>query len=342
MEALRGDAFERYRQDVAAVLGFEGAATLGQVPGLGLGGLPDMKMLDVKSMGTPPRFDGTQSRWLEYKFRLTTLLDVPIISGVSLATYMRYAEARGRDGPVTEEEMGPEVKAVSRLLYLLLSQGVGGKALTIVQGVGASNGLEAWRELVNEYEPKNASRRAAMLIGLLGPVSWKGVSMDGFLPAIMAWEKATSEYEQVAGRPLDDDLKLATVAKYAPQGVKVFLKLYPLDFTTYKELRDGIQTFLQKGRTYDSGGGEQPLAMDIGAVYGGKGAPRGAAGGQRAGAEQRRRPGGGQWQQQRAALPQGPAARYVQGMAPCRHCGGRHLHRQCPNVGHGATGALMQ
>ena len=54
MGAAWSDVFGHPGQGVAAVVRQEGAAP----PDQGLGGLPDLKMLDMRSMGTPPRFDG--------------------------------------------------------------------------------------------------------------------------------------------------------------------------------------------------------------------------------------------------------------------------------------------
>ena len=64
-----------------------------------------------------------------------------------IAALIKMAEDRGTLGKVTVKKQHDTVRMRSRLLYLLLSQSLGGKALTILRGVHHANGLEAWRRL---------------------------------------------------------------------------------------------------------------------------------------------------------------------------------------------------
>ena len=125
--------------------------------------LDQMKLFDMKKV-QPPQFSGRPSDWQEFRFRLWILMEV-----VGIAALMKMAEDRGTLGEVTVEEQHETVQARSRLLYLLLSQSLGGKALTILRGVHHANGLEAWRRLTLEYEPRTVARSTAMLTGILTP-----------------------------------------------------------------------------------------------------------------------------------------------------------------------------
>ena len=104
-----------------------------------------MKPCDMKKV-QPSQFSGKPSDWQEFRFRLWVLMEV-----VGIATFMKMTEDRGTRGEVTVEEQHGTVQMRSRLLYLLLSQSLGGKALTILRGVHHANGFEAWRRFTLEY-----------------------------------------------------------------------------------------------------------------------------------------------------------------------------------------------
>eukprot|EP00972_Heterocapsa_arctica_P113847 16439430-Heterocapsa_arctica.AAC.1 len=66
---------------------------------------------------------------------------------------MELAEAQPL--PIDENFMMPEVKRKkSKFVYSLFIQVLGGRALTLLRLVPKSNGFEAWRMLVREYEPE--------------------------------------------------------------------------------------------------------------------------------------------------------------------------------------------
>ena len=109
--------------------------------------LDQVKLFDMKKV-RPSQFSGRPNDWQEFRFRLWILMEV-----VGIAALMKMAEDRGTLGEVTVEKQHETVQARSRLLYLLLSQSLGGKALTILRGVHHANGLEAWRRLTLPIEP---------------------------------------------------------------------------------------------------------------------------------------------------------------------------------------------
>eukprot|EP00972_Heterocapsa_arctica_P055359 8166282-Heterocapsa_arctica.AAC.1 len=61
-------------------------------------------------------------------------------------------------GEVDYRLLSIEGQQKARLLHDLLVQLVTGRALAIVRGVSDANGLEVWRLMVAEYEPKQAAR----------------------------------------------------------------------------------------------------------------------------------------------------------------------------------------
>ena len=214
--------------------------------------LDQMKLFDMKKV-QPPQFSGRPHDWQEFRFRLWILMEV-----VSIASLLKMAEDRGARGEVTVEEQHETVRARSRLLYLLLSQSFGGKAFTILRGVPHANGLEAWRLLTLEYEPRTVARSTAMLAGILTP-RWSDVAAGDFTEAILQWEKRVEDYNEVARLPLGDAVKVAVVTQYAPAPIKKFLQLSPVEYTGYAELREAVRVYLQRARSFDPLGSWQHL-----------------------------------------------------------------------------------
>eukprot|EP00972_Heterocapsa_arctica_P073652 10875625-Heterocapsa_arctica.AAC.1 len=67
------------------------------------------------------------------------------------------------------EALSAEGRQKSSLLFNLLVQLVRGRAMAVVRGVEKANGLECWRLLKQEYEPRQAARYAQMLQTILSP-----------------------------------------------------------------------------------------------------------------------------------------------------------------------------
>eukprot|EP00971_Amphidinium_carterae_P301320 5986447-Amphidinium_carterae.1 len=73
-------------------------------------------------------------------------------------------------------ELGLERENLARQFYLALSLQVTGEALVKVQNVRDRNGLEAWRRLRDEYEPRTKGQQRHRLTKLLRPE--KATSVD--------------------------------------------------------------------------------------------------------------------------------------------------------------------
>ena len=81
-----------------------------------------------------------------------------------------------------------------------------GAALNIVFLAGDSEGLEAWRQLTEKYEPKMRTRFAGQLMSILS-LLFQGDTAD----RITAWERDIVTYERDSGKTLDDEIKVGTV-----------------------------------------------------------------------------------------------------------------------------------
>ena len=176
---------------------------------------------------------------------------------------MKEAARYGR--PVPRAALLREAEARGRFLYGLLVGLCSGRALGIIRLVPEGHGLEAWRKLVLEYEPRLATRHCAMLTAVLTP-SWSEGAP--FLEQLVAWERQVSQYEEASGEQVADSVKCAVITSKAPAMIRQFLQLSPVDYTEdYAQLREALHRYIVRGRHY-AGTGAAMIgdAMDIGMV----------------------------------------------------------------------------
>ena len=236
INALRQD--EAARGADAAPRPAAAAPTPGAPPPL----LAGRDMIDVKKLVHPTPFAGGDPEWPDWRFRFESFMRM-----LGVGELMQRAAVWPR--AIGEDEMDPAENAHSSLIYDVLVQYVGGRAMSVLRAVKGANGAEAWRQIVREYEPKDASRYAAMLCGVMQP-RWSG-DVHVFELEIRAWEEQLRRYEDATAVRVPDEIRCATVAKYAPAEVKDFLKMVPTDILgDYELLRTRLLTFLQRGRAF--------------------------------------------------------------------------------------------
>ena len=78
-----------------------------------------------------------------------------------------------------------------------------GAALNTVLLAGDSEGLEAWRQLTEKYEPEMRTRFAGQLMSTLS-FSLQGDTTE----RITAWEREIATYECDSGKILGDEIKI--------------------------------------------------------------------------------------------------------------------------------------
>ena len=97
-------------------------------------------------------------------------------------------------------------RAASTQLFWMILMICKGAALNIVFLAGDSEGLEAWRQLTEKYEPKMRTRFAGQLMSILS-FSFQG----GTTERINAWEREVATYERDSGKILDGEIKVGAV-----------------------------------------------------------------------------------------------------------------------------------
>ncbi len=88
-----------------------------------------------------------------------------------------------------------------------------------MMNVEKGNGLQAWRRLKLEYDPKFPGRHATMLAGLIAQARG-GVTVQQFKTKLLEWEVAVSCYEVRSDEQLSDSLKVAVINRHSLQDVR--------------------------------------------------------------------------------------------------------------------------
>ena len=115
--------------------------------------------------------------------------------------------------PVLNATLDGPSQSLSAQLFYILVMTCKGVALTKVINAGPSEGLEAWRLLVQHYEPSSHTRHAGMLLGLLS-FDFSG----DVIARLETFERDALTYTQSSGQPFDDSIKVGIVLRNLPEG----------------------------------------------------------------------------------------------------------------------------
>jgi hypothetical protein len=216
----------------------------------------------------PSVFSGEQSAWKDFEF---SLLNYITTIDAYLSELMITASASTAEVPLPQD---PNDLVRTRWLFALIGGLTRGSARRLVQNSGAAlqgrNGLELWRAMVAEYEPKTSSRRLGLLLSILSPnfnseqeeLVWKS-NFD-------LWETTILEYESLSGRTFDTEVKSAVLLMNVPQELKVHVHLKSEEYlTNYQSLSTAVKGWIQSRRSYQVNNGSD--AMDVDRIGGGKG-----------------------------------------------------------------------
>ena len=150
-----------------------------------------------------------------------------------------------------------------------------GEADKVVRNAG-SDGIEAWRRLMNEFDPTSAMRRVVILGMVQNPPKCQRVEDLG--TSLEDWLSKKRQYEEFTdgqGQPcrVSDDSLMAGLYKLMPESLEEAVMFKQDEFGSFEQLFDRLSSFatvrhsLQLSRRDLSGGGQSkqkrdPDAMD--------------------------------------------------------------------------------
>ena len=155
-------------------------------------------LIDTRTVGKLSEFSGSAESWSDWSFKATAwfaLLNPPLPQDTTVSDLLERARSAPQD--IRREQMDPETRSFSEVVYNVLVQVVKGKALGIVRMTPRLNGLEAWRKLHMEYESSSGTRLNALLGGILNP---KWSEDRDFMEQLLEWEQLIDDYERQSGR----------------------------------------------------------------------------------------------------------------------------------------------
>ena len=128
-------------------------------------GRGNQSMVDMRLLGKPDKWDGTDSRWKDWRFVTRAYLIAAIPAATEILNKSEDLTDKVAVVDWTEEENKSACKQIYYILVLLTS----GRALDKVQGAGEGEGAEAWRSMHEQWEPRSRSRFTALLLALSRP-----------------------------------------------------------------------------------------------------------------------------------------------------------------------------
>eukprot|EP00435_Cladocopium_sp_Y103_P016734 s3384_g4.t1 len=229
-------------------------------------------LIDTRAYGKLKTFSGKEEDWATWAFVARSYLD---LLSMGFRELLVSAEAAGQATEIRLVDMSPMARTHAWTLFNVLTQSVEGRALSVIMNSEASNGLQAWRLLVDAYEPRVGGRYTAMLMGIIGP-QWHHIKEQEFLESLDNWELQIRRYEDQSRETVTEATRCAVVMKNAPGGIRTALRTSSsIIGSDYTMLKKAIKEYLQTGVEFDGRGlaaeaakrdAQGPAPMEIGAV----------------------------------------------------------------------------
>ena len=204
--------------------------------------------------------------WKEWAFQFTNWLVA------NDRAYEDDLESLDLDKEVDHDEIPDAKEERSQRLFGVLCNVLKGRPLLLVRQMAArKNGLEAWRMLKREMEPREKARSLALVRQL---AAWKFDDSQDLHSQLVRYEEALRTYESSSGKAFPEELVLATVVTGLREPLKSQVQLQMQSSTRYAEVREWILRYESlnapwstslgtKGSDRVGQGGPQPMEIDV-------------------------------------------------------------------------------
>jgi len=200
--------------------------------------------VDARLVERPPRFDGSESLWKDWRFRMENWLG---LIDRELPSLLMAAAVMDNSVPLQAGRRGK----LCDLLFVILSTQLEGPALRQLQLVPDRNGFEAWRRICLEMEPRAAHRKLLALDKLLHP-ALVTTSSSAFLDSWRAWEKDVLDYEEYSGHPFDKEVQAAILVRHVPDELRKHLQLSASEHLgNYEMIKTRVITYIQSQKMFE-------------------------------------------------------------------------------------------
>ena len=233
-------------------------------------GASSTSIVDTRQIGRPNKFKGTDlAEWRSWSFVFTCYCAAV---DARLAELMRASLSEAEASNVQNSTLGSEDQARSVQLYYMLVLLMEDRCLCKIEHVMNGEGLRAWRKLSDDFEPDTGGRHAGTLIQLLGT---EFPNSDEVVDRLDEFETAVLRYEAQSKEVLSDSLKIAIVQKGLKDDIiRQHLLLNAARLGTYKQVKEEVKSVMVTRRAIRAANalpGSTSVAMDLDAMYKGKG-----------------------------------------------------------------------
>ncbi|CAE7463946.1 unnamed protein product [Symbiodinium microadriaticum] len=121
-----------------------------------------------------------------------------------------------------------------------------------------SEPAQAWKALVDTYQPDLGGRHTSMLMGIISP-SWETVTEGDFLEALENWEVLVRRYQDQATDVVSNATKIAVLMKYSPPSLRGALR-------TSASIVDWLQSGVFPTAASHGAAHQGATPMDVGAI----------------------------------------------------------------------------
>ena len=157
--------------------------------------------VDTKLLSKPSEFEGKEEDWTRFSLKVKAYLG---------AIDPRYNEllkiAEDPDQSLNHVDLGPGDDRRDGQLFFVLTMLLKDRAMDKVELVDANCGLQLWRKLTQEYEPKWKSRHLSRHQAIL---SFR--FPDDVIAGFDQFEKELRHYHAITGKHIDEDTKSGVI-----------------------------------------------------------------------------------------------------------------------------------
>ena len=173
---------------------------------------------------------------------------------------LEWAQAKGKQS-IEGEDLTPDQRQLAFEIWCLTGYKLDGAPYKIRKNTTRGNGLELWRKLCDEYDPKSVPRATAIKIKLQRmPVM---TSPEQIKPTVRSLEMAFDEYDSMMPAPMDAGTKQGILIRIAPEEFIKPSLMSGSDLSDYGVLKQRLLTWHQGASDLVLMQGKGPSPMDL-------------------------------------------------------------------------------
>ena len=130
------------------------------------------------------------------------------------------------------------IEELDEQLYSVLNALTDGDAKGIVESAAAESGLEAWRSLIRQYDPRTTARTMHDIGAILHP--GKAKKLVDFPALVLKWEQLLDEYAARTGERISDAQKKYILKNMLPDDWMEKMSLNMNQYDTYEKAKGAL------------------------------------------------------------------------------------------------------